>query len=157
MTNSCMMCGRFDIDIINAATGAVVGQIHIKNQLTEINRTVRARMLMGDFNGPLDALAVKYFAFGTDGTAATAAQTKLGAEQFRKQLTQKSENGGTVTTAVSLQTNEANFVIREIGVFGGADASGTADSGTMLARTTVNIDKNDNLVINITRTDNCEI
>lgn len=157
MTNSCMMCGRFDIDIINAATGAVVGQIHIKNQLTEINRTVRARMLMGDFNGPLDALAVKYFAFGTDGTAATAAQTKLGAEQFRKQLTQKSENGGTVTTAVSLQPNEANFVIREIGVFGGADASGTADSGTMLARTTVNIDKNDNLVINITRTDNCEI
>lgn len=157
MTNSCMMCGRFDIEIINAATGAVIGRLHIKNQLTEINRTVRARMLMGGFNGPLDVLAIKYFAFGTDGSAASAAQTKLGAEQFRKQLTQKSESGGTVTTAVSLQTDEANFVIREIGIFGGADASETADSGTMIARTTVNIDKNENLVINITRTDICEI
>lgn len=157
MTNSCMMCGRFDIEIVSAATGEVLRRLHIKNQLTEINRTVRARMLTGDFDGPLDALAIKYFAFGTDASAASAAQTKLGAEQFRKQLTQKSESGGTVTTAVSLQTNEANFVIREIGIFGGADASDTADSGTMLARTTVNIDKNENLVINITRTDICEI
>lgn len=152
-----MMCGRFDIEIVSAATGEILRRLHIKNQLTEINRTVRARMLTGDFDGPLDALAIKYFAFGTDASAASAAQTKLGAEQFRKQLTQKSESGGTVTTAVSLQTNEANFVIREIGIFGGADASDTADSGTMLARTTVNIDKNENLVINITRTDICEI
>lgn len=151
MTSICEMCGYFKIEIVNAATGAVLKRLHIKNQLTEINRTVRAKMLMGEYTGSPDALAIRSFAFGTDGTAATSSQTALGAEQFRKELTQKSQNGGNVTTVVSLQTNEANFVIREIGVFGGPDGS------TMLARTVVNIDKNDSLVINITRSDVCEI
>lgn len=157
MTNSIKMSGGFDIEIINAETGDVLKRLHIKNQLTEINRTIRTQMITGSYTGGLNALQIKYFAFGTDGAAASASQTKLGAEQFRKALTQQAANGGSVSSTVSLQTNEANFLIREIGIFCGPDASGTADSGTMLARTTVSIDKNDNLVINITRNDICEI
>lgn len=151
MTDGCNLYGRFDIEIINAATGEIIRRLHVKNRLTEINRTVRTLMLMGAYNDPSDALEIKYFAFGTDASNADPSQTALGSEQFRKALTQKSANGGTVTTVVSLQTNEANFLIREIGVFGGPDGT------TMLARTVVNIDKNDSLVINITRSDICEI
>lgn len=151
MADGCNLYGRFDIEIVNAATGRILRRLHVKNRLTEINRTVRAQMLMGSYTGALDALEIKSFAFGTDATAADPSQTSLFAEQFRKALTQKSLNGGNVTTVVSLQTNEANFIIREIGVFGGSDGT------TMLARTVVNIDKNDSLVINITRSDICEI
>ena len=151
MTDGFALQGIFTIDIVKAATGEVLRRFYVKNRLTEISRRVRTQMLMGEYSGPHDALEIKSFAFGTDPTAADPSQTALGAEQFRKALTQKSASGGTVTTVVSLQTNEANFLIREIGVFGGSDGT------TMLARTVVNIDKNDSLVINITRSDICEI
>ena len=79
-------------------------------------------------------------------------------EQYRKQLTTlDNPTTGTVQSVVSLGTGEANFTITEIGVFCGPDATGTANSGTLLSRVNLTIYKNDSLVVDIVRTDSCVI
>lgn len=88
----------------------------------------------------------------------TVNDTSLQNEVYRKQITQISNpNPGIVQTVVSLGSQECNYNIREIGVFSGPDAVGTTDSGTLLSRVLVNIDKNTNIVLNVVRTDTCTI
>lgn len=150
--------GHYLIRIIDAGSGRVLGAWRFDNQLTEINRTVRVQMLMGNYTGALDALEIKYFAFGTGSSAVSAGDTALDAEVFRKQITQISNpNPGIVQTVVSLGSQECNYNIREIGVFAGPNATATKDSGTLLSRVLVNIDKNTNVVLNVVRTDSCTI
>ena len=91
--------GHYLIRIIDAGSGRVLGAWRFDNQLTEINRTVRVQMLMGNYTGALDALEIKYFAFGTGSSAVSAGDTALDAEVFRKQITQISNpNPGIVQT-----------------------------------------------------------
>lgn len=150
--------GHYLIRSIDAGSGRVLGAWRFDNQLTEINRTVRVQMLMGSYTGALDALEIKYFAFGTGDRAVTVNDTSLQNEVYRKQITQISNpNPGIVQTVVSLGSQECNYNIREIGVFSGPDAVGTTDSGTLLSRVLVNIDKNTNIVLNVVRTDTCTI
>lgn len=150
--------GHYLIRSIDAGSGRVLGAWRFDNQLTEINRTVRVQMLMGNYTGALDALEIKYFAFGTGDRAVTVNDTSLQNEVYRKQITQISNpNPGIVQTVVSLGSQECNYNIREIGVFSGPDAVGTTDSGTLLSRVLVNIDKNTNIVLNVVRTDTCTI
>lgn len=150
--------GHYLIRSIDAGSGRVLGAWRFDNQLTEINRTVRVQMLMGNYTGTLDALEIKYFAFGTGSSAVSAGDTALDAEVFRKQITQISNpNPGIVQTVVSLGSQECNYNIREIGVFAGPNATTAKDSGTLLSRVLVNIDKNTNIVLNVVRTDTCTI
>ncbi len=138
--------------------GRLVWAQRLDNQLMKINQTVRTQMLLGTYTGALDALQIKYFAFGTGTTAVTVNDTQLGSEQFRKILTQSSNpSDGVVQTVVALSTSEANFNIKEIGVFAGPNASSTADSGTLVSRILCDIDKNSNIALNIIRTDTCTI
>lgn len=147
------MRGFFRIQAIDVKTRKIVREWQIENQLTAINRTVRTAMLTGKFTGAANVLQLRYFAFGTGTTEPNENQTQLVDEQFRKPLTQLYESNGNVISVVSLQANEANFRIREIGVFCGGSASAAADSGTMLSRIICDIDKNQNIVLNIVRTD----
>lgn len=149
--------GEFVIEC-RTPDGRLLGRDVVKNQLTAINQTIRTQMLMGTYTGALDALQIKYFALGTGTTPATVNDTQLVAEVLRKPLTQISNpTPGQVLSVVAFGATEANFNIREIGVFGGADATTAANSGTLLARVVVNINKNDNILLNITRADICTI
>lgn len=145
--------GFYDIEAVDIRTGRTVKRWHLKNQLTSVSRTVRNNLLLGTYASGAEGLKIRYFAFGTDSSDATESQYKLGAEQFRKPLTQMYENNGNVVSVVSLQNTEANFRIREIGVFCGLTADQTPDTGVMLSRIVVDIDKNANIVLNIVRTD----
>ena len=86
---------------------------------------------------------------------AAATQTKLVNERFRKQITTKERPTGQnyVESIVSLGSPDANFTIKEIGVFAGSTATGTKDSGKMISRIVVNIEKFENKIINIIRRD----
>ena len=150
--------GHYVIKAVDADSGRLLGAWRFDNQLTEINRTVRTQMLMGSYTGALDALEIKYFAFGTGDRAVTVNDTSLQNEVYRKQITQISNpNPGIVQTVVSLGSQECNYNIREIGVFAGPNATAAKDSGTLLSRVLVNIDKNTNIVWNVVRTDSCTI
>lgn len=158
MNEAMKLSGSYDIIIRRADTGEIVGREHVKNQLTVINQTLRDSQLMGAYSAAADALQIKYFAFGTGTTQATPQDTKLVNEQYRKQITTlDNPSAGTVESVVSLGTSEANFTITEIGVFCGPDATGSANTGTMLSRVNVSIYKNDSLVVDIVRTDSCVI
>lgn len=151
-----MSTGRYIIRAFDAETKQICGIWQYENTLTNINRDLRANMLMGvNTSGyTWDMLAIKYFAFGTGTTPSSSTDTKLVNEQFRKPVTQTvKQDASTVQTIVSLLAEESNFLIREIGVFCGPTATATKDSGRLLSRVNVSIDKNSNLVINVIRQD----
>ena len=150
--------GAWDIVAVDLS-GRVVWKKHIDNLLMAVNQSVRDALLMGtyDADDPATDISIKYFAFGDGTSTPTVNDTRLASERYRKQVTQiTNPQAGTVSSAVSLGTNEADFVITEIGVFGGA-ATSTANSGTLLSRVLVNIPNNSNIVLNIYRTDTCSI
>ena len=150
--------GRWQIELINALTGEIIEVIKLHNLLMAINQSARAQMLMGTYTGGNDALAIKYFAVGTDDTPATINDTQLGAEVYRKQVTQiTNPEAGIVQSVVSFGSQEANYNIKEIGVFCGPSATSTADTGTLLSRIVVDIKKNTNIVCNLVRQDICEL
>lgn len=159
MTEQLALKGEYLIELRSAKTNKLLHLIPIKNTLTLINQKIRTAMLLGQANSySMDDLVIKYFAFGTNATAATSSDTKLGAETLRKQVTNITQTSpSTVRSIVSLGTQEGNFHIREIGVFVGPNATEAADSGTLLSRVVVDIDKNTNLVVNVIRSDICTI
>lgn len=147
--------GEYEIEILDTVTGErEIQKLH--NTLTNINKDIHLAMLLGITTGySFTDLDIKYFAFGDGSTAATATQTKLINERFRKQITTKERPSGQnyVESIVSLGSPDANFVIREIGVFAGSTATSTKDSGKMISRIVVNIEKFENKIINIIRRD----
>ncbi len=157
MTDSLHMRGHYLIEARDASTGALLWERKIENMLMAINRDARVQMLTGEYAGDGTEFEIKYFAFGTGSTAPTADDTQLAAEVYRKQVTRISVDGGTVTSVVSLGAAEANYTLRELGVFCGPSASSAANSGLMISRVLIQIEKNTNIVINITRRDVCTI
>lgn len=152
--------GIYIITALDAVTGQKLWEKKIKNQLTSINQTMRVAMLLGQSTPAYTEgmFQIKYFAFGTGTTPAAPTDTQLVNEQFRKQITQTTQpSAGVVQSVVSLTIGEANFNITEIGVFCGPDATATANSGLLLSRVNVDIEKNSNIVLNIIRRDICTI
>ena len=94
-----------------------------------------------------DGLDINYIAYGDDDTAANVADTALGNELFRKTLTDKSRSGNYLDIVGQLATTEANFNIKEIGLYVGGTAS--TDSGTLVSHIIVDISKNSNIEYNI--------
>lgn len=87
--------------------------------------------------GLITDTSIKYLAVGTSSTAPAATDTQLGAEVFRKALT-SSANGaaageGLYTIYLAPQ-DVVGVVIAEVGWFAGSSASGTANSGVLVAR-----------------------
>lgn len=158
MKDKCKMKGSFLIEVRDAANGRLLRVWRLDNMLTKLNQDVRAAMLMDSDTYAADALAIKYFAFGTGTTAPTVNDTQLEAEVYRKQVTQISRpSAANVQSILSLLASECNVTIREIGVFCGPAATAAANSGNLLSRVSVNIEKNSNIVLNVTRTDICTI
>lgn len=95
---------------------------------------------------------ILYVAVGTSNTAPAATDTQLGAEVFRKALT-SSTNGaaageGIFTLYLSPQ-DVVGTAIAEVGWFAGSSASGTANSGVLIARGLYSHTKTANESINI--------
>ena len=154
-TERTTLSGIYIIEARDAVTGSLIRTWSFYNQLTNINRDIRTAMLLGSTTGySLDTLAIRYFAFGTGTTPASASDTLLQVELFRKAVTKISKvNDSTVQSIVSLSPDECNFTIREIGVFCSPGAGASANSGFLLSRVNVNIVKNSNMTLNIVRQD----
>jgi hypothetical protein len=147
------MRGEFTIETIDALTGERKEQT-LKNTLTNINRDIHLTLLLGTIDaGQLNNLNIQQMAFGDNNTPASAAQTLLVNERGRKQFTRKERPTGQnyVEVMVSLGSGDMNFHIQEIGLFAGADATSTAsaNSGTMVSRIVVDIEKFENKIVNI--------
>lgn len=151
MTEKLKHKGRYVLEIINLTTGQKQ-RVALDNMLMSYVTEQYQKLLRGTADDT-NVLKIKYFAFGDNDTPANAGQTALGNERFRKQITaQQTVIGGVITTC-ALRSDEANFNIKEIGVFCGTSATASANTGGMMSRVIVDINKNDNLQINVLRTD----
>ncbi len=100
---------------------------------------------------------IKYIAIGTGEGAPANADTTLGSEQFRKPVTLKQEDGtGRAETISYIHAGEANFHIKELGWFAGADAGDSTDSGVLIARVLYDHNKNELEALQIDRVDEFE-
>ena len=109
-------------------------------------------------NAGLADLQIKYMAWGSSNTAESPAHTKLIAEFGRKQITSQAEglDGELVTTVYISPEEGTETTIRELGWFGGANATGAKDSGLMVARVRYSRAKTNRESLDIVRTDGME-
>lgn len=146
MKETLKLKGHYDIEI--REHDKLVKTISLDNVLTELYRQAVMDSLMQG-----TSIEVKYFAVGTDDTPATASDTKLGAEVFRSVPTyQEKTTAGLVTTWV-LTAEQANYYLKEIGVFIGSSATSSADTGIMMSRINIDIQKTSAVEITFRRTD----
>ncbi|SRR6266571_9050753 len=78
---------------------------------------------------------ITYVALGTSSTAPAATDTQLGAESFRKAVTSYTNGASTGEVLINMYLGPGDDVgdsIAEVGFFGG-NATGTANSGVLLA------------------------
>lgn len=102
------------------------------------------------------ALEINWFAVGTGsatgGDAPAATDTQLNNEVFRKNITYQAGGTNRMTTITVIAPAEANVNITELAWFG-ADATSSANSGTMIARVAYTRAKNSGESLQVNRQD----
>lgn len=139
--------GHWTIEI--RENGVLTRTLDFDNQLTNLYRDSVLNQLKGN---AFDSLDIKYLAVGTDGTPSSASDTQLGAEIFRGSPTSKAIIGNYLQTIWVLTDLQANEHLREIGVFAG-NATLVADSGILLSRVVIDIEKTSAMEITFIRRD----
>lgn len=121
------------------------------NVLTQLYFTGIMKLLNQAIDSPAAAsLNLTHMATGTGTTAAMKSDTKLVTEGFRKDISSKTRQDTKFICKLNLAAGESNYTITEVGTF--ANGTGTADSGTLISRAVVNIEKNANISYLITYT-----
>jgi len=110
--------------------GHAMKKIIVPNLVVNVGLQLIAELLTGD-----DTLGLTYHAIGTGTDPAGTTQTTLIDEEERKAFTSRYRNGYTASLSVFYTAAESTYYLQEAGIFGGASASATPDSGVMLART----------------------
>lgn len=139
--------GHWTIEIRDK--GKLVKRLDFDNQLTNLYRNSVLNQLYGN---TFDGLEIKYLGIGTGDAPASATDTQLGTEVFRVVPTTQTIADGYVQTIWVIPTQIGNFTYKEIGVFCGT-ATTTLNSGTMISRVNVNIEKTSSMEITFIRRD----
>lgn len=123
--------GEFVIETRDKITGAVRTET-LKNRVMAAAINALADVLVGTAPN----LEIKYLAFGTGNAAITDADTKLATEIFRTAPSgaHTRVSTGQIETTFTVLDSEAVGALKEIGIFVGSAATGSADSGALLSR-----------------------
>lgn len=129
MINEIGWIGKFNIKVVNKLTGVI--------EETRFNRVMDVALdeLIKCLQGQTTDLEIKYLALGTSNTPVTDSQTQLGNEIFRTPYISSEKTAvGELTTVFSALDAEAVGQIEEIGIFSGASATITPNSGKLISR-----------------------
>ena len=141
--------GQVDVLVVSLR-GAVLEHIVIPNLITDAGLDLVRDGLKGDAQNT----EIKYMAWGGDATAPTTADTALGNEGGRRQITTRSTAGtGALRSTTIIASTEGNEQIEELGFFAGDDATSVTGSGILVARVLYSRLKNDRESIQVDRTD----
>jgi hypothetical protein len=99
-----------------------------RNLIVTSGRDLVAKMLIDE-----EDTGLTYHAIGTSATAPVIADTALGSEENRKAWTSKVRTGSVIVFTMFYLASESQYNIQEVGIFGGATASATPDSGTLFS------------------------
>ena len=142
--------GRYTIESYNVKTQER-STIVFENAITQGYFTAIHNFLSQDISGAAaDSMSLNYIAVGTGTNTAGRSDTDLQTEYFRKAITAKSFSASKYSARLSIDVTEGNPVgeyIKEVGIL--ANATGTAGTGILFSRANVNIQKNDNIRLNI--------
>lgn len=103
--------------------------------MTAITKTTVGLNLLRDSWSGAQNPKITYVALGSSSTAPTVNDTQLNAETFRKKVTSYTQ-GATGEELINLYLSPTDAVgldIEEVGFFAGASASGTRNSGVLVA------------------------
>lgn len=139
--------GGFDVALADKLTGRIELVRWVPNLITDLGLAMTIDLWAGD-----QSAGWAYIAVGTDSTPPANGNTQLGAEVARKAVTFEKRTGELLAT-VFFDDTEANVLIRELGLFGGSAATGAVDSGILVARAVVSINKTNQHSLTITRRD----
>ena len=120
--------GKYIIQI--KKNGMIIKEDIVYNRILDNALTQMAKAL---YDGTNDCV-VKYLALGTATASTDNNATALNSETFRTYRADSTISGtGEVKNVFNIGTTEAKFLIKEIGIFAGSSATGTAESGTMIS------------------------
>ena len=139
--------GHWTIEI--RENGVLTKTLDFDNQLTNLYRDSVLNQLKGNTFNSLD---IKYLAVGINDSPSVPADTQLGDEIFRSSPTSKTIIGNYLQTIWVLTDLQANDHLREIGVFAG-NATSAPDSGTLLSRVVIDIEKTSVMEVTFIRRD----
>lgn len=137
--------GGFEIALVNRVSGEIE-TVWVPNTITDDGLALTISLWAGTDVG------WGYLAIGTDPTPAAFNQHQLIAEAARKPVSLEVRAGELLAT-VFFDDNEANIHIRELGLFGGNAATAALNSGILVARTIVDVNKSNLHSLTITRRD----
>lgn len=139
--------GHWTIEV--RENGKLVKVIDFDNQLTNLYKNdVLTQLNAGTTNG----LQIKYLAIGTGTNPASPTDTQLQTEVFRVQPTSRAITADYVQTIWVIPVQMGNFTYKEIGVFAG-NATATLNSGMLISRVNVNIEKTESMEVTFVRRD----
>lgn len=147
---SLKLIGEYRIESLNVKTGERrLSKIHnliLQNLYTSIFQFL-------DYTAQTPAASLidlQYFAIGDGTTGPVKADTTLENEIYRKQYATKTFGASQfnlVTSILPADGNPSGGIIKEVGVF--ANGTAAADSGLLISRASVEIQKNVNIQLNI--------
>lgn len=108
--------------------GLMVHKSVVKNLVTTVGLRMVGDLLIDD-----ETTGITYHAIGTDATAPASGDTTLGSEQNRKQVTTRTRASQTITLSTFYSSSESTYNIAECGLFGGASATASADTGILFS------------------------
>lgn len=125
--------GQYEI-VIRDRDGNIIERTGLRpNLITDAGLNMFRNLL----SGAIGDGEIKYIALGSGTTAPANGQTQLVSEQLRKLVTSQANlaTAGELETILFVADTEANaFKTEEIGWFAGVGATGTVNTGVMIAR-----------------------
>jgi len=122
--------GKYLIQVKNAKTGKVIKEDIIYNRILD---TALNQMAYALYDGTNDCV-VKYLALGTQTASTSNKATSLGSESFRTYRASSTiSSTGEVKNVFNIQSTEAKFLIKEIGIYAGSTATATATTGILVS------------------------
>lgn len=123
------------VTIRNADTGEILAEDH--NMVVGVGRQAILGLMAGT-----QSVGVTYIALGTSSAAVSDNDTQLGAEACRSQMTERTVSGDNLIMSSFFNGGSPGVAsaFEEAGVFGGASASPTANSGILYCHALVTFD-----------------
>lgn len=142
--------GRYTIEKFNIRTQERTIEV-FENAITQGFFSAIHAFLSQNLTGvDADSMNLTHIAIGTGTNTASRNETALQTEYFRKQITVKSFSATKYSARLSIDVSEGNVpgeYIKEVGIF--ADGTDDAGTGILFSRANVNVQKNDNIRLNI--------
>lgn len=122
--------------VVRGKDGEIKQEVRKKNLVVLAGLTLLANRISD--STPSSGCLINYIAVGTGVAAPDAANTALGTETARKQVTSRTNSGAVAAISTTFNAGDITpSTLKEVGMF--IDGTGTVDSGTLFCRQAIDV------------------